>query len=81
MRSFPEHCEREDERGKAIDAKITSVLAGVIAFIGFSIRAQSSLWTAVETLVYLVPLGVLLNAFRTERRVRAPEPESLHDGS
>jgi hypothetical protein len=67
----------EDDRGKSIDAKITALIAGVLAFIGLSARFPVSLWTAVETIVFLAPLGVLLGAFMTERGRLAPTAESL----
>jgi hypothetical protein len=72
-----DRCEREDDRGKSIDAKITALIAGVMAFIGFSARLPVSPWTAVETIVFLVPLGVLLGAFMIERGRLAPTAESL----
>ena len=72
-----ERREREEDRGKAIDAKVTSLLAGVVAFIGFSFRLQSSVWIAACALLYLVPLAFLLNAFMTKSEDRVPAPEAL----
>jgi hypothetical protein len=72
-----DRCAREDDRGKSLDAKITALIAGVVGFIAFSGRMQPSVWNAVETLAYLVPLGLLLRAFMVERGAIAPTAESL----
>jgi hypothetical protein len=63
--------EREEDRGKSIDAKITASIAGVTAFIGFSTRVQPTVFNAAESLFYLIPLLLLLGAFMVERGARA----------
>jgi hypothetical protein len=68
---------REQDRGKALDAKITSLLAGVVAFIGFSFRVQSTIWSAAAAISYLFPLAFLFSAFMTKLEIRAPSVQSL----
>jgi hypothetical protein len=63
--------------GKAIDAKITALLAGIVAFIGFSLRLQLKGWSTGSALIYLVPLGFLLSAFMTRRGALAPSVEAF----
>jgi len=72
-----DRAEREEDRGKMLDAKITALLAGVVTFIGFSFRLQATPWSAGTALLYLIPLGVLFSAFMTKRGVLSPTPESL----
>jgi cell division protein FtsW (lipid II flippase) len=72
-----DRAEREDDRNKALDAKITALLAGVVAFIGFSFRLQVSSWSAIAALLYLGPLGFLLAALMTKPNKIAPTAEAL----
>lgn len=72
-----ERIEREEDRGKTLDSKITSLLGGVVAFIGFSFRVNVSVWSAGAALLYIVPLAFLFSAFLIERGESAPTPESL----
>lgn len=72
-----DRAEREEDRGKTLDAKITALLAGVVTFIGFSFRMQATSWTTGAALIYCVPLGVLLSAFMTKRGAISPTAESL----
>jgi hypothetical protein len=72
-----ERAEREEDRGKTLDAKITALLAGVVTFIGFSFRMQATPWTTGAALIYCVPLGLLLSAFMTKRGAISPTAESL----
>jgi hypothetical protein len=69
--------KREEDRGKALDAKITALLAGAVAFIGFTFRLQFTPWSAVTGLLYVIPLGFLLAAFMTKPARIAPTVESL----
>jgi hypothetical protein len=54
-----DRAEREEDRGKTLDAKITALLAGVVTFIGFSFRLQSTPWSTGAALIYFIPLGFL----------------------
>jgi hypothetical protein len=72
-----DRAEREEDFGKAIDAKITALLAGVVAFIGFSFRLQLKGWSGGAALVYLVPLGFLLSAFMTKLGPLAPSVDAV----
>lgn len=72
-----DRAEREEEFGKAVDAKITALLAGIVAFMGFSFRLQLNGWNIGSALIYLVPLGLLLSAFMTRRGPIAPSVEAL----
>ena len=72
-----DRAKREEERGKTLDAKITALLAGAVAFIGFTFRLQSTPWSAATALLYIIPLGCLLSAFMTKPGRIAPTPESL----
>jgi hypothetical protein len=72
-----ERTEREEDRGKTLDAKVTTLLGGVVAFIGFSFRVNASVWGAGAALLYFIPLVVLFDALLTKRGKRAPTAESL----
>jgi hypothetical protein len=72
-----DRCQAEDERGRSLDSKLTSLIAGVVAFIGLSSRFPPSVVNAEETLLYLIPLSVLLAAFMVDRVRLAPSAESL----
>ncbi|MDB5071811.1 MAG: hypothetical protein JWM87_2922 [Candidatus Eremiobacteraeota bacterium] len=69
--------KREEDRGKVLDAKITALLAGAVAFIGFTLRLQFTSWSAVTGLLYVIPLGFLLAAFMAKPARVAPTVESL----
>lgn len=53
------------------------MLAGIVAFIGFSFRLQYTPLNAATALSYCVPLGFLLHVFMSKREAIAPSPESL----
>jgi hypothetical protein len=72
-----ERVTREEDRGKGIDAKATAMLAGIVAFIGFSFRLQYTAFSTAAALLYCVPLSFLLSVFLAERPAIAPSPESL----
>jgi Ca2+/Na+ antiporter len=72
-----DRAEREEDLGKAIDAKITALLAGIVAFMGFSFRLQLKGWNTGSALVYLVPLAFLLSAFMTKRGALAPSVDAF----
>lgn len=72
-----ERIERAEDRGKTLDAKVTALLGGVVAFIGFSFRGNVSIWTAGAALLYVIPLGFLFSAFLIQRGESAPTAESL----
>lgn len=72
-----EQTEREENRGRALDTTVTALLGGVVAFIGFSLRASESEWSAAAALLYFIPLLVLGQALLTKRGERAPSVESL----
>lgn len=72
-----ERIEREEDRGKTLDSKVTSLLSGVVAFIGFSFRVNVSVWSAGAALLYIIPLIFLFSAFLIERGESAPSTESL----
>lgn len=60
-----------------IDAKITALLAGIVAFMGFSFRFQLKGWSTGSALIYVVPLGFLLSAFMAKRGALAPSVEAF----
>jgi hypothetical protein len=72
-----ECCAREEERGKALDGKITTLIAGVTALIGFAIRSPSSPLSTSAALLAVVPLVSLFGALMVRRGRVAPTPESL----
>jgi hypothetical protein len=72
-----DRAEREEDRGKSLDAKITALLAGIVAFIGFMVRLPLTPLNAGTALVYVVPLAFLLAAFATRPSRIAPTVESL----
>lgn len=72
-----ERAEREEDRGKTLDSKVTTLLGGVVAFIGFSFRINASAWSTGAALLYFIPLVFLLSALLTKRGKRAPTAESL----
>lgn len=69
--------EREEERIKSLDGKLTALLAGVVASIGFSFRAQVSAASAGAALLYLVPLGLIAWAYTIHLEKFAPTAEAL----
>jgi hypothetical protein len=69
--------DREDDRGKALDAKITAVLAGITACLGLAVRVRQSVALEIETMFYFIPLSVSLSAFLVRRGASAPTAESL----
>jgi cell division protein FtsW (lipid II flippase) len=73
-----ERTEREEDRGKLLDAKVTSLLGGVVAFIGFSFRVNVSAWSSGAALLYIIPLAFLLSALLADRGESAPTAKSLH---
>jgi hypothetical protein len=77
LRGWLERIEREEDRGKTLDSKVTSLLSGVVAFIGFSFRVNVSVWSAGAALHYIIPLIFLFSAFLIERGESAPSTESL----
>jgi hypothetical protein len=58
-----ERTEREEDRGTLLDAKVTSLLGGVVAFIGFSFRVNVSAWSSGAALLYIVTVVVLVTQF------------------
>jgi len=69
--------EREEDRGKSLDGKVASVIAGIVASIGFSLRVNGSAATYVTAMLYLAPLITLFRAFRTKSLREAPTAESI----
>jgi L-cystine uptake protein TcyP (sodium:dicarboxylate symporter family) len=69
--------EREEDRGKSLDGKIASVIAGIVASIGFSLRVNGSAVTYAAAMLYLIPLIALFRAFRTKPLREAPTAESI----
>jgi hypothetical protein len=69
--------EREEDRGKSLDGKIASVIAGIVASIGFSLRVNGSAATYLAAMLYLIPLVTLFRAFRTKALREAPTAESI----
>jgi hypothetical protein len=69
--------EREEDRGKSLDGKIASVIAGIVASIGFSLRVNGTAVTYAAAMLYLVPLITLFRAFRTKPLREAPTAESI----
>lgn len=72
-----DRADREGDRSKEIDAKATALLAGIVAFIGFSFRTQMTPSSAITALLYCIPLAFLLRVFMSAREAIAPSPESL----
>lgn len=72
-----ERVERAEDRGKTLDAKVTSLLGGVVAFIGFSFRGNVPGWSAAAALLYIIPLGFLFSAFLIQRGETAPTANAL----
>jgi hypothetical protein len=70
-------CEREDDRGKALDAKMTTLIAGVLALIGFAFRSGPTPWSTAAAVMAFVPLVFLFGALMVRRGRLAPTPESL----
>ncbi|HTD38645.1 MAG TPA: hypothetical protein VK669_14130 [Candidatus Limnocylindrales bacterium] len=70
-------CDREEDRGKALDAKLTTLIAGVTALIGFALHSALSPWSSVAAVFGIVPLGCLFGALMVKRGRLAPTPESL----
>ncbi len=69
--------EREEERVKSLDGKLAAVLAGVVASIGFSFRAQLNVANAGAAMLYLVPLGLIAWAYTIKLEKFAPTAEAL----
>jgi len=69
--------EREADRGKGLDGKIASILAGIVASIGFSLRLDGSVVTNLAAMLYLFPMITLFLAFRTQALLDAPKAESI----
>ena len=69
--------EREEDRGKSLDGKIASVIAGIVASIGFSLRVNGTVATYAAAMLYLIPLITLFRAFRTKPLREAPTAESI----
>jgi hypothetical protein len=69
--------DREDDRGRAMDAKLATLLAGVVAGIGFSFRATSSVITSIAALLYTIPLALIVVAYTTKLAQDAPKPDAL----
>jgi len=61
-----------------LDAKVTSLLGGVVAFIGFSFRVNVSAWSSGAALLYIFPLAFLLSALLASRGESAPTAKALH---
>ncbi len=72
-----ERIERDEDYRRSLESKLTSLLSGVVAFIGFSFRVNISPWTAGAALLYIVPLGFLFNAYLMKRGQWASTPASL----
>jgi hypothetical protein len=68
---------REDERGRAMDAKLATLLAGVVAGIGFSFRTTPALETSAAAFLYVIPLGLIVFAYTTKIKQDAPRPDVL----
>lgn len=71
--------EREEDRGKGLDGKIATVLAGITASIGFSLRINAHPATYAVTFLYMLPLIWLFRGFRTAPLKESPTAESIHD--
>ncbi|HTD36075.1 MAG TPA: hypothetical protein VK669_01080 [Candidatus Limnocylindrales bacterium] len=68
---------RQEDRGKSLDAKLATLLTGVVAAIGFSFRLSPSLVTTGTAFLYLLPLVLIASAFSTKLSDLAPDIESL----
>jgi hypothetical protein len=69
--------EREEERVKSLDGKLAALLAGVVASIGFSFRAQLNVASAGAAMLYLIPLGLIAWAYTIHLGKFAPTAEAL----
>lgn len=68
---------RQEDRGKSLDAKLATLLTGVVAAIGFSFRLPPSIVTTGTAFFYLLPLVLIASAFSTKLSDLAPDIESL----
>lgn len=69
--------EREEERVKSLDGKLAALLAGVVASIGFSFRAQLNAASAGAAMLYLIPLALIAWAYTIHLGKVAPTAEAL----
>jgi hypothetical protein len=72
-----ERLTREEDRGKSLDAKLATLLTGVVAAIGFSFRLNPTVVTTAIAFLYLLPLVLIAGAFTTRLTDLAPDIESL----
>jgi hypothetical protein len=68
---------RDEDRGKHLDAKLATLLTGIVAAIGFSFRSNPNVVTDAIALLYLVPLGLIVSAYTTKLNAFAPDIASL----
>jgi hypothetical protein len=68
---------RNEERGKALDAKLAALLTGVVAATGFSFRLNASFVNAITALLYLAPLALIASAYTAKLRDVAPTIHSM----
>jgi hypothetical protein len=57
---------REEDRGKTLDAKLATLLTGVVAAIGFSFRLTPTRVMTGTAFLYLLPLVLIAAAFATK---------------
>jgi phage shock protein PspC (stress-responsive transcriptional regulator) len=69
--------DREDARGRALDTKIATLLAGVVAGIGFSFRATPTVVTSAAAFLYVVPFCLIASAYTTKLTQDAPKPGAI----
>lgn len=69
--------EREEERVKSLDGKLAALLAGVVASIGFSFRAQLNVASAGAAMLFLIPLALIAWAYTIHLGKFAPTAEAL----
>lgn len=72
-----ERLAREEDRGKSLDAKLATLLTGVVAAIGFSFRLNPTVVTTATAFLYLLPLVLIAAAFTTRLTELAPDIEAL----
>lgn len=68
---------RDEDYGKNLDAKLATLLTGVVAAIGFSFRATPNIVSGATALLYLIPLGLIVSAYTTKLNEFAPDVASL----
>jgi len=69
--------DRDEDRRRTLDGKYATLLAGVVASIGFSFRTNVTPISGGAALLYLVPLGFIVWGYTTRLSETAPRIESL----